>query len=459
MKTLTTCMLLVLAGLLLTPTPVPAEAGDTCRVLYTLTNDARDGKNAVIAYVRKNDGSLDPHPKGAFATRGKGIDNDTNGKLGPNDIDDPLIVSADRKRLFAVNGGSNTIAVFDVLADGALRHVAGSPFASMGVGPVGLALLGKTLVVANRNEDPHQLAALQGKAASNYASFHVASSGALRFVSRVELTEGQKATQILASQVDTNIAFGNDFQVDVDFDGEGSVSKGFTMKASVQGQLHSFRVAADGRLVETDRKSLPETAKPAPEVPTIPLGIWDHPTKRLLYVGFVTRNQLGVYRYDQKGKLTFVAAVPNSGQDICWLKTNKAGTRLYAVNNLPREDEKDTGSTVTVFDIAGAKAEKPVEIGRVVLPMPGGTFVNNRGSAQPNSTAFQFDLDPQEKFLYVLMQRINQTPANKSSAGNLLHTLAIGANGLLKVASSRSLEQDGVAPRARPQGVLSVDLP
>ena len=51
---------------------------------------------------------------------------------------------------------------------------------------------------------------------------------------------------------------------------------------------------------------------------------------------------------------------------------------LYAVNNLPRDSEGDVSSTVTVFDISGRNAEQPIEIDRIELPMPLGTFVNNR---------------------------------------------------------------------------------
>jgi len=172
----------------------------------------------------------------------------------------------------------------------------------------------------------------------------------------------------------------------------------------------------------------------------------------------VTRNQLGVFRYDDRGRLSFVAAVPNSGQDICWLKTSADGTRLYAINNLPREDESDTASTVTVFDISGANAEQPVEIGRVELPLPYGTFVNNRAAPQPNSTAFQFDLDEANGFLYVVMQRIDQTAENGSDEGNVIHTVRLAPDGGMSVVASRLLKLDGVDAGSRPQGVLVLDL-
>ena len=161
--------------------------------------------------------------------------------------------------------------------------------------------------------------------------------------------------------------------------------------------------------------------------------------------------------YSDQGQLTFITAVPNSGQDICWLRVNKAGTRLFAVNNLPREEAKDQASTVTVFDVSGDKAEKPVELSRVELPMPLGTFVNNRNAMQPNSTAFQLDIDPSETYLGVLSQRINQTGSNPNRQGNILHMLKIASSGALTVVNSRHLGADGVHDDSRPQGIVTVD--
>jgi 6-phosphogluconolactonase (cycloisomerase 2 family) len=428
------------------------------KILYTLSNNIENNQNSVVAYHRLANGELEPHPMGPFLTRGTGIDNNTNGKLGPNDNDTPLIVSPDNTWLFAVNGNSNTIAAFAIQSDGSLEHAPGSPFPSMGVGPVSLAISGDVLLVANRNEDPNQLEELRGAVLANYASFRIGTDGSLTFVSKIDLEDGQKNTQVLVSSRDGQIAFGNDFQVDVDFDDEGPVSKLFSTEPAVRGRIHSFRLGDDGALQLVDSRVLPETVDPAPDVPSIPLGIWDHPTKNLLYVGFVTRNQLGVYAYDVEGKLTFINAVPNSGQDICWIRTSADGTRLYAVNNLPRDEEQDMASTVTVFDISGDRAKEPVEIDRVQLPHPLGTFVNNRAIPQPNSTAFQLAIDNDGDFLYVVAQRIDQTGANDSDEGNIIHTVKLDPSGNLEVVASRHLGQDGVSARARPHGVVVLDL-
>ena len=432
------------------------------RYLYIQTNDIREGQNAVLGYTRNDDGTLTPLPGNPFYTGGTGINNDTHGKLGPHNNDTPLIVSPDGKRLFTVNTHSNTIAVFDIQSDGTLRHVKGSPFSSRGVAPNSLSLSGTTLLVSNRNEDYHQLEALRGTAKASYVSFTIEQDGTLRFVSKIDVENSQKPTQVYVPSAYPDIAFGNDYQVDVDFDGEGTRSFLAGLKPSVQGQLHAFQVGRDGRLTERRLVQLPETNpgykyKDMDGVPSMPLGIWAHPMEPLLYVGFVTRNELGVYRFNKEGAMTFLGSVPNSGQDICWVLPNKGGTRLYTINNLPRTDKDEKAATVSSYDISGERAVKPIEISRLQLPHPGEWFINNRMFSQPGSTAFQCALSPDETFLYVICQRINQTDENKSEEGNILHSLRLDDQGIPSIAHSRHLGQDGVYYRSRPQGVATLD--
>ena len=430
--------------------------------LYIQTNDIREGRNAVLGYVRNSDGTLNPLSGNPFYTGGTGINNDTHGKLGPDDNDTPLVISEDGARLFTVNTHSNTIAVFDIHIDGSLRHVKGSPFSSEGIAPNSLSVHGDILLASNRNEDYHQLDALRGAAKASYVSFKIESTGALRPVTKHEVDDSQKPTQVLFVSSNPALAFGNDFQVDVDFDGEETRSFLAGVKASVQGQLHVFQVSRDGRLTERSLAQLPETNagykyKGMDGVPSMPLGVWTPPTEPLLYVGFVTRNELGVYRFNGEGDLTFVGSVQNSGQDICWVLPNKRGNRLYTVNNLPRTDKDDKAATVTTYDISGERAVKPVELSRLQLPHPGEWFINNRMFSQPGSTAFQCALDPENTFLYVICQRINQTDENKSDEGNILHSLKLDGQGLPSVAHSRPLGQDGAHYRSRPQGVATVN--
>ena len=66
------------------------------------------------------------------------------------------MIDRERRLLFAVNSGSNTIAVFRILSDGGLQAVKGSPFSSGGINPVGVGVRGAFLVVVNKDEDPAQ---------------------------------------------------------------------------------------------------------------------------------------------------------------------------------------------------------------------------------------------------------------------------------------------------------------
>lgn len=449
------------ALLLLVALVVPSRA-DHGRYLYIQTNDIREGRNAVLGYIRHDDGTLSPLPGNPFYTGGTGINNDTHGKLGPHDNDTPLVISQDARYLFTVNTHSNTIAVFAIHHDGSLTHVKGSPFPSHGTAPNSLSVSGHTLLVSNRNEDYHQIEELRGEANASYVSFMIEEDGALRMVSKIEVEGAQKPTQVHISQTNPGIAFGNDFQVDVDFDGDGKRSFLAGLKPSVQGQLHVFQVGHGSILTEKGRLQLPETSagyqyKGMDGVPSMPLGIWTHPKEPLLYVGFVTRNELGVYHFTKEGEMHFKGSVANSGQDICWVLPNNSGTRLYTINNLPRVELGQKAATVTTYDISGERAEKPVEVGVLELPLPGESFKNNRNFEQPGSTAFQCNLNPEESILYVMCQRINQTDENRSEEGNILHSLKLDQNGVPSVVQSRHLGQDGSYFRSRPQGIATVN--
>jgi 6-phosphogluconolactonase (cycloisomerase 2 family) len=127
------------------------KAGGSPETIYVLANDPTPGGNAVLAY--RHDpatGCLDL--VGTYPTGGTGNLNITD-RLGPDDHDQAIIASPDGKFVFAVNQGSNTVAVFRVKPYGGLTPVKGSPFHSGGNGPVSLSLAGDTLYVVNQNEN------------------------------------------------------------------------------------------------------------------------------------------------------------------------------------------------------------------------------------------------------------------------------------------------------------------
>jgi hypothetical protein len=87
--------------------------------------------------------------------------------------DTPVIANREHTLLFAVNEGSNSIAVFHIGLYGDLTPLVGSPFASGGYQPVSLALVRDILTVVNKNGDPAQASA-EATAQPNYTTLLVA---------------------------------------------------------------------------------------------------------------------------------------------------------------------------------------------------------------------------------------------------------------------------------------------
>ncbi|MEO5742351.1 MAG: beta-propeller fold lactonase family protein [Vicinamibacterales bacterium] len=391
-------------GVVLSQSSAIAQGGGvgsakTTAVVYVETNSP-DG-NAILAYHRSVKGRLSL--LGVFPTGGTGVF-DLSLQLGPFDSDQDIITNPERTRLFAVNSGSNTIAVFEIAANGALTALPGSPFPSGGTNPVSVGLVRDALAVVNKGMDPQQSAA-----DANYSSFRVTPEGQLTtLLSTHPIEPSVSATQALVSP-SKRLVFGADF---------------------LGGLLRSFLVEPTGALRQVDLQSPPSSESDG-AAPVLPLGLWAHPKQPVVYVGFVTVNKLAVYTYDPRGRLAFVRTVPNSGQAICWLRTNDDGTRLYTSN---------TGdNSISVYDTSSPLA--PVELQRLQLKGAG--------------SAFQLDLDPTGEFLYVVTQRA--TPEVPLGEGNNLHVLRINrANGRLSEDGESVYALPVLPPGTRPKGVVSM---
>jgi 6-phosphogluconolactonase (cycloisomerase 2 family) len=393
---------LFIAGAL-APANARAQFTDPRGFVYVQSDDPAG--NAVFGFARDNtDGSLTPLPGSPYPTGGLGIT--FTSALGPFDSDQEIIVNAAHTLLFTVNGGSDSIAVFKIRADGSLTPVAGSPFPSGGSNPVSLGLSADdVLVVVNQDQDPNH----PGVFLPNYTSLRVSPEGRLTPVPRstIPVDIGSSPSQALISP-DGGLMFGAEF---------------------LGGLLRTLTIRSNGRLVQADVQALPPGEFADTGAPPLPLGLAVHPSRNLLYVDFVTISRIGVYRYRRNGQLDFLRSVPDSGKAPCWALVNKAGTRFYASN---------TGdSSISVFDIAFDPTE-PIEIQHVKL--------NTTGSC------FQFALDSTGKFLHVVTQAAS--PKSPPSA-NGLNVLSVGPDGkLTEVASSPTVLP--VANMVRPQGVAAL---
>src|SRR5205807_1037037 len=105
--------------------------------------------------------------------------------VGTEAGDHQVLLSSDHTLLFAVNQGSNSVAVFHVNSQtGALTPVAGSPFSSFGMAPIALGFSNGTLVVANHGIiAPFDPGGPSPPGPSYLVSFKVSPSGSLTRVS------------------------------------------------------------------------------------------------------------------------------------------------------------------------------------------------------------------------------------------------------------------------------------
>ncbi|HKG90496.1 MAG TPA: beta-propeller fold lactonase family protein [Gemmatimonadaceae bacterium] len=389
-------------------------------VLYVQSNVPAANMNSVLAYRRAADGSLTPLSGSPFLTGGAGVGNPMQ-ILGPQDVDQNMVVDRGRRLLFVVNGGSNTIAVMRINSDGSLAPVAGSPFSSGGIDPSSVGIAGDRLYVVNKAMDPAQNG---GTGTPNYTGFTIGDDGRLTPIPSSTVTSVPGASPSQA-----HIAPGNSLVFGADFLAPTAPTPA--------GSLRAFRIGTDGALTAVPGTPM-EIPGPTP-MSRMALGLWAHPTQRVLYVGFTLQDKLGVYDYATDGTLTFRTTAANSGKAICWILVNPSGSTIYTTNTLT--------NSLSRYDAASPQA--PVERQHLVLREPGPTFTF-MGMQVPTSQDFQEALSPDGKFLYVVSQHAN--PDFTAPNGNKLHTISIAADGTLS--ETVAPLQLPVATTTRPQGVI-----
>lgn len=406
------------AAILAVAIPVPAmDKGGKARTetIYVLANDPTPGQNAVLAYQHDADDCL--QLVGRYLTGGTGFHNPTD-RLGPDDNDQGIITSPDGKFLYAVNQGSNSIAVFKIKPDGSLTTVKGSPFPSGGSGPVSIGLAGDKLYVVNQNENTVQPST---SGHPNYTGFRVDPNGRLTPIpgSTVTLQLGDTPTQALISP-DGRHLFGDQL-FDADLAYSPQIAPFLPARSS---SLDSFIIQPNGELSRAagTPQSLPPDAieQVAPGFPEAryALGLQVHPTENILYVGFLLGFKFAVYTYDDAGHLTFVNATPLADAGICWIVINKDATRAYATNAIT--------NSVSVMNIEDPL--HPVQIQSVPLRVEPDAPVGPFGPTPLATTSFQLALDPGGESLYVKSQ---ETTPGGYAEGNALHTLNIQPDGTL----------------------------
>jgi 6-phosphogluconolactonase (cycloisomerase 2 family) len=324
-------------------------------LVYIDGNIITTGQNAVIGLVNDGTGHLTPLPGSPFLTGGTGVGPAANGADAQWDSDQEVVINPEGTLLFAVNGHSNNFAVFDLNSDGTLTPITGSPFASGGPQPASFGYKDNALgaavsmmVVVNKDADP-----LQTPTAPNYTTFTVSSSGVptLNAGSTFTLPVGAAPGQALIRRGAPTGFFGVEF---------------------MSGKISSYKLNRSGILTTTNSLTVPG---PKP----VDVGAVLHPTVRGLYLALPGDQQIAVYSYNTTGTLRFLRTVANSGNTVCWLAVNAAGTRLYS--------SEPVSGTISVYDLTNPKI--PVQLQHLAVSGTGATPAHMR-------------LDPTGNFLYVL---------------------------------------------------------
>jgi hypothetical protein len=328
--------------------------------------------------------------------------------LGPFDSDQNLIENPSGTLLFAVNSGSNTIAVLNIHPDGSLSPVNGSPFPSGGSDPVSVGLKGNTLLVVNKDQDPAQAGTAAGAILPNYTTFSVSPGGQLTPVpdSTVSVAVGSSPSQALIASQDS-VVFGADF---------------------LGGLVQSFSLDPNGALDQNLPQALPNSIFTGLTGGHLPLGMRTHPFLRILYVDITPVSKVAVYTYDPQGHLTFVRAVADPGAAPCWAIVDHAGTHLYVTN---------TGdNSIEVYSLADPL--NPTEVQHFVMD-------SNNGGA-----VFSTVIDHSDEWIYVSSE---QSASTASLSANAFHTLKIGADGTLSEPFPPTVLPVTSTPPVRVQGI------
>jgi len=390
--------------------------------VYTETDNSNPGQNAVVAYRQSSNGQVTEI--GSFKTDGTGVAN-PQGLLGPDDSDKEVIASPDGRFLFAVNQGSNSIAVFGVQRDGSLELVHDAAFGSGGTEPVSLALADGRLYVVNRGDEVQGQA---GTIAPTITAFNIVPSNGFLIqdsAATTTLPVGLSPSQLLISST-SRLAFLDTFTPPP------------LNNVPEANEVVPFEIAFDGKLIP-----IASGGKGAPVTPPLLLGLAQDPGNNIIYAGLTGASQVGVFTFNRAGALTLADTVPVQGNGPCWTLVSADGRFLYTV---------DTGTnSVGVFSLADPR--HPVQVQEFVLGGP----QNSTGdpTAARETTDFEFALDPSGKTLYVIDHQTDAT--GDFPQGNALHVLSVAADGTLSESASSPLFLPSDIPAgADPQAVAVI---
>jgi len=287
----------------------PGVFGGSRVVGQLYINDNTTPVNTVAGFDRHADGTLTPIPGSPFAVGGAG----TGAGIASQGA---LQLSADRRYLLAVDGGSNQISVARIMPGGSLQIAGGGPVSSNGANPVSIAVHGPLVYVANQGT-------MTSTGETNYTGFVLGPFGNLHPLpgSTVTLPDTDKPGDVL-------------------FNTDGTRLIGTRIASSL---IDSFTVGFFGHL--TAAPGSPFSAQGfAPPQGYGQLGSEFSPTNpNLLFVSDAHTAAGGPagppglvssFIDAPNGALTPIAGSPfqNDGDASCWIEISRDGRHLFVVN-------------------------------------------------------------------------------------------------------------------------------
>jgi hypothetical protein len=359
-----------------------AEGARAGGIAYIESNVARPGANSVLALRYAANGDFHPLRVAEYRTGGAGSEDLTDS--GVLDADGQVTLDKAHRLLFAVNQGSDSVAVFHVDADGGLTPVRGSPFPSAGTAPASVGISGNTAIVTNKAQDGvRDLSSV----APGYVTFHINADGSLsRFGPTIAAAPASSPTNAFVAP-----------------------KYNFVMSTEEGGPFRGFIVGTGGLTQGSNSPLAPDPSIFPPGLIVTKrwgLGIAADPSLPVVYIGMATVDKIAVYSYDRTGGLSFQRSVPAPGSDLpCWLHVNAAGTRLYTANA--------GNNTMSVFDTTDALNPKWLQT------------IKLSGEGNP----WNFQIDPTGKLIFLVAPRARTNVA--PGQGQTVHTLVIAADGRL----------------------------
>lgn len=409
---------LVLAAYFVTRTTQSVADGPIAGWIYVEANTPTPNKNSVVAIPYTNRGGPLTTQAKLYPTDGSGTPLVTPlpNSVGTTSGDHQVLLTPDHQFLFAVNQGSNSIAVFKVDAHtGALTPVQGSPFSSYGLAPIALGYHNGILVVSNHGIiAPFNPLGSSPPGPSNLVSFKVSLTGAL--------TKLSSTPPHPDGAIDATISP----------DGSTIVSTGFYPEVLPRQPfptfgpqlIRSFTLSPTGALSPVGALSFPPefTAGVAGKVPAVipkvlyplPFGMTYNPdpNKKFAYVAATVAGRVAVYDYSNPASLRLASNAMNPGIAACWLVASHDGRFLYVANS--------ASQNISVYSISrdgGAVTLKGI------VPL------------KSKGTDDSIDLDPSGKWLYILGNHDDADaprPEGKPLAANYLDAYKIDpATGML----------------------------